>query len=324
MHSVSSRVLPYIPVRLNAQRQPRLQWWKSLLGLLLLQFWFTTPLLAENAATIAIGRGDCITALRLSQPLAQQGNAEAETAVAVCYLGGRGIQADYGQAAAWATRAADQGYRAGQYILGRLYQEGKGVPQDISQAIFWFRKAAAQGDMQANSRLAALGQGMPTPTRQAPPSNLAAQGYDRILDKIVSEDSQTWMVNQYIPGSMRNATIVSQSSDGTEIAVRGFYNYTYGKNNLEGWVEARFDGSRLNCIRYHDRPDDCRQVGQGNGKQLEGLAAAMARQQRLHPSRAASSGSNGNTDNCTLADHMYAPGVMGSFVGGMYLGSGCH
>jgi len=63
----------------------------------------------------AYKRGDCATALRECQPLAEQGN------------------------------------HAAQMILGRLYLEGRGVAQDVVQAEIWFILAAASGDPTAET-----------------------------------------------------------------------------------------------------------------------------------------------------------------------------
>ena len=61
-------------------------------------------------------RGDYETALREWRPLAEQGNAKAQSA------------------------------------LGIMYYEGRGVPQDYVQAVRWYRKAAAQAHKFRSSR----------------------------------------------------------------------------------------------------------------------------------------------------------------------------
>ncbi len=40
---------------------------------------------------------------------------------------------------------ADQGNALAQTSLGIMYAQGQGIPQDDVQALFWFRKAADQG-----------------------------------------------------------------------------------------------------------------------------------------------------------------------------------
>jgi TPR repeat protein len=68
----------------------------------------------------AARRADYETVLRLWRPLAEQGDARAQTAV------------------------------------GRLYAQGRGVPRDYAAATGWYRKAAEQGDDEAHEALARL------------------------------------------------------------------------------------------------------------------------------------------------------------------------
>jgi hypothetical protein len=77
--------------------------------------------LPQNARD-AYNRGDYSTALKECQPLAEQGDANA------------------------------------QYNLGKLYYHGWGVAQDYAQARDWWRKAAAQGHLDAQNKLAGLTQ----------------------------------------------------------------------------------------------------------------------------------------------------------------------
>jgi len=81
-----------------------------LLKLLLILFAFAAgPAVAGpfEDGEAAFSKGDYATALRLWQPLAQQGDARAQNG------------------------------------LGALYQRGLGVPQDLAEAMRWFQKSAA-------------------------------------------------------------------------------------------------------------------------------------------------------------------------------------
>ena len=61
-------------------------------------------------AKAAEERGDYATELRTLRPLADQGNAGAQNALARMYANGRGVPQDEAQAVAWFREAADQGY----------------------------------------------------------------------------------------------------------------------------------------------------------------------------------------------------------------------
>jgi hypothetical protein len=55
------------------------------------------------------------------------------------------VPKDYGLAAKWYRKAAEQGKALAQNGLGRLYADGKGVPQDYVEAYFWLSLATASG-----------------------------------------------------------------------------------------------------------------------------------------------------------------------------------
>jgi TPR repeat protein len=56
------------------------------------------------------------------------------------------VPQDYGEAAKWYRKAADQNYALAQSSLGPMYQLGRGVPHDEILALMWYHLAAAQGD----------------------------------------------------------------------------------------------------------------------------------------------------------------------------------
>lgn len=87
---------------------------------------------------------------------ADQGDAAAQNNLAFMYVRGISVEQDYVQAAHWYRKAADQGAAEAQYNLAHLYVEGRGVPQDIKEAADLYRKAAEQGDPDAQNRLGLL------------------------------------------------------------------------------------------------------------------------------------------------------------------------
>ena len=101
----------------------------------------------------AADAGDYATALRLWRPLAESGNADAESYLGRLYLNGWGVPKDYAQAADWYRKAAEQGNEAAENNLGTLYFHGRGVGQDYVEAVMWFRKAADQGALEAFENL---------------------------------------------------------------------------------------------------------------------------------------------------------------------------
>ena len=68
-------------------------------------------------------------------------------------LGDYGIEQNYGDAAIWLRKAADQGNAMAQNTLGVMYERGLGVTKDLTQAAGLFRKAARQDHHRAQVNL---------------------------------------------------------------------------------------------------------------------------------------------------------------------------
>jgi TPR repeat protein len=118
----------------------------------------------------AYRRGDYAMAMRLLRPLAEQGDAGAQTDLGWMYANGYGAPQDYAQALAWRRKAADQGNAIAEFSLGLMYSEGLGAPRDFARAAMWTRKAAEQGHAGAQLGLGFIyreGRGAPQDYAQA-------------------------------------------------------------------------------------------------------------------------------------------------------------
>ncbi|MDH4062089.1 MAG: sel1 repeat family protein [Aquincola sp.] len=113
----------------------------------------------KDAAT-AIQRKDYATAVRLLEPLAQAGDARAQTDLATLYYHGQGVPESDAQAVVWYDRAARQGHLPAQYLLGNMYASGHAtVPagHDAMQvAAQWYFEAARKGHADAQYALGVL------------------------------------------------------------------------------------------------------------------------------------------------------------------------
>jgi uncharacterized protein len=76
----------------------------------------------------ALDRGDFHTALKLLQPLAEQGSAEAQFEIGLLYNYGWGVKQDFAEAMKWFRKSADQGDPWAEQHLSEMYAEGLGVP----------------------------------------------------------------------------------------------------------------------------------------------------------------------------------------------------
>jgi TPR repeat protein len=100
--------------------------------------------------------GDFATALRLFGPLAEQGDASAQTNLGVMYEQGRGVAQNYREAMKWFRLAALQGNASAQSNLGVMYYRGQGIAQDYREAMKWYRLGAKQGNAEAMFNLGVM------------------------------------------------------------------------------------------------------------------------------------------------------------------------
>jgi Sel1 repeat len=104
----------------------------------------------NSGAQYALGKKrqkepDAAEAARWFRAAAEQGHAEAQNDLGVCFYNGVGVDRDVAEAAKWYRKAADQGYATAQLMLGMCFYDGGGVDEDFAEAASWFRKAADQG-----------------------------------------------------------------------------------------------------------------------------------------------------------------------------------
>ena len=85
---------------------------------------------------------------------AEQGDAEAQNEVGLCYINGQGVERDDTQAEEWFRKAAEQWNTDAQDNLGVCYTNGWGVTRDDTRAVVWYQTAADQGNCCAQNHLA--------------------------------------------------------------------------------------------------------------------------------------------------------------------------
>lgn len=84
---------------------------------------------------------------------AQQGDAEAQFALAGMYRSGDRVTQNLAEASTWYRNAAEQGHAQARNALGLMYAEGLGVAKDFGNALKWFRLAAEQGEPSAQANM---------------------------------------------------------------------------------------------------------------------------------------------------------------------------
>jgi TPR repeat protein len=107
--------------------------------------------------SLAYQRKDYETALNIWQPIAEQGNPEAQKWLGRLYDSGLGVPKDPAKAAFWYRYAAEQGDTYAQSRLGQMYIMGSGtMTRDTSIGLMWLKKAADQGDVGVQNHLGNL------------------------------------------------------------------------------------------------------------------------------------------------------------------------
>jgi len=104
----------------------------------------------------AAAPSDPVAATKWYLQAAQKGIPQAQYAVAIRYLEGKGISKDLGIAARWFRRAAEQGHAAAQNNLGMLYLNGWGVQASTAEARKWFERSARAGEAGGQQNLGAM------------------------------------------------------------------------------------------------------------------------------------------------------------------------
>lgn len=107
--------------------------------------------------------GDYITALRIIEPLAENGDLRAQYILGYMHENGHVTNQDFALAAKWYRMAAKQGDAISEISLGHLYEHGKGVAKDFTEAAKLYRSAADRGSARAHYRLGVMyrfGQGV--------------------------------------------------------------------------------------------------------------------------------------------------------------------
>jgi TPR repeat protein len=132
----------------------------AILALALSQLPLSAHADALQDALAAVLSKDYPTAVRLLEPLARAGQAQAQTRLAALYYHGHGVRESDALALTWYQRAALQGQAEAQFSLGNMYAYGlAGVPpeQDSQRlAAQWYFEAARQGHAEAQYSLGIL------------------------------------------------------------------------------------------------------------------------------------------------------------------------
>jgi TPR repeat protein len=90
-------------------------------------------------------QGNYAIAYCLWQPLAEQGDSQAQYNIGWMYHNGYGLTIDDQKALSWWLKAATTGSADAHFALGELYANGQGVEKNLAIAMGWYISAAQKG-----------------------------------------------------------------------------------------------------------------------------------------------------------------------------------
>lgn len=108
---------------------------------------------AETDPMTAFEKGDYVTAYKLWQPLAQNGDAEAQNYLGILYYLGFGVNRDYKKALEWYEKAAMAGHADAQRNYGDMLHFGRGTKKNNYEAYKWYFAASQQGNDGAGKQI---------------------------------------------------------------------------------------------------------------------------------------------------------------------------
>jgi TPR repeat protein len=106
----------------------------------------------DAAGSRAYAVQNYVRAAEIFLPLAEQGDARAQTYIGVMYLRGQGVPQNFAVAAYWLHLASAAGIPTAQYFFGLMYDKGQGMPQDFVLAQAWLNLAVAHAEPRVRSR----------------------------------------------------------------------------------------------------------------------------------------------------------------------------
>lgn len=127
-----------------------------------------SPYSQLQGAKTAFKRGDYQHAFATMEPLARNGQPEAQYYLSLMYETGSGTTRDADRATSLLRQAANGGIVEAQMKLAQMYAAGQGVPKDPFYAYVWYAVAASTGSAAATQQRDAAADALqPMERRQA-------------------------------------------------------------------------------------------------------------------------------------------------------------
>ena len=82
--------------------------------------------------------------------------------------------------------------------------------------------------------------------------------YTRLLDDLIAENAQGWMVNRFVRGSVSDVVVSSRDDLGRPSRITGNYLFDSLNGRSKGSVTLQFDRGLPQCVYFSDFPTTCR------------------------------------------------------------------
>lgn len=141
---------------------------------------------------------------------------------------------------------------------------------DDMTALFQRNACGGEGIKRLQANIERFAQGQP-PLRLASGATLASSraqtgaggpfvdsDYAKLVDALITENAQGWMLNRYVLGSASGVSVLSRDSDGRPAQLRANYQFDTFGNRSAGSVLLSFKDGLPDCLYFADAPQVCR------------------------------------------------------------------
>jgi len=94
--------------------------------------------------------------------------------------------------------------------------------------------------------------------KKSPGATFKDSNYTRLVDDLIAENSQGWMLNRYVRGSASGVTVSSRDTLGRPAKIVGNYLFDGSKGRSRGSVTVQFSDGLPQCVFFFDFPTTCR------------------------------------------------------------------
>ena len=94
--------------------------------------------------------------------------------------------------------------------------------------------------------------------KKSPDAPFKDANYSRLVDDLIAENAQGWMLNRYVRGSASGVTVSSRDGQGRPSKIVGSYSFDSANGRRQGSVTVQFSDGLPQCVFFFDFPTTCR------------------------------------------------------------------